>query len=59
MVSTKTYDKQDDFNIETVHYPFLGGDAPRSLPMVYTFQKVLFLQEYVLMLVTSTIETIF
>ena len=30
IVSTKIYDKRDDFNIEIVNFPFLDGDAPRS-----------------------------
>ena len=29
-VSTKLYDKRDDFNFEIVNFPFLGGDVPRS-----------------------------
>ena len=30
IVSSKIYDKQDDFNFEIVKFPFLDGDAPRS-----------------------------
>ena len=30
IVSTKLYDKRDDFNFEIVNFPFLGGDVPRS-----------------------------
>ena len=29
-VSTKIYDKRDDFNFEIVNFPFLDGDVPRS-----------------------------
>ena len=29
IVSSKIYDKQDDFNFEIVNFPFLDGDAPR------------------------------
>ena len=29
-VSTKTYDKRDDFDFEMVNFPFLDGDDPRS-----------------------------
>ena len=36
IVSSKIYDKRDDFNFEIVNFPFLDGDVPRSLPMVYT-----------------------
>ena len=30
IVSSKTYDKQDDFNFEIVNFPFLDEDVPRS-----------------------------
>ena len=30
IVSTKIYDKRDDFNFEIVNFPFLDGDVPRS-----------------------------
>ena len=30
IVSSKIYDKQDDFNFEMVNFPYLGGDVPRS-----------------------------
>ena len=30
IVSTKIYDKRDDFDFEIVDFPFLDGDAPRS-----------------------------
>ena len=30
MVSSKFYDKRDDFNFEIVNFPFLDGDVPRS-----------------------------
>ena len=30
IVSSKIYDKQDDFNFEIVNSPFLDGDVPRS-----------------------------
>ena len=29
-VSSKSYDKRDDFNIEIVNFPFLDGDVPRT-----------------------------
>ena len=29
-VSTKNYDKRDDFNFEIVNFPFFDGDVPRS-----------------------------
>ena len=29
-VSTKIYDKHDDFDFEIVNFPFLDGDVPRS-----------------------------
>ena len=30
IVSSKIYDKRDDFNIEIVNFPFLDGDVPPS-----------------------------
>ena len=30
IVSSKIYDKRDDFNFEIVRFPFLDGDVPRS-----------------------------
>ena len=30
IVSSKNYDKQDDFNFQIVNFPFLDGDVPRS-----------------------------
>ena len=30
IVSSKIYDKRDDFNFEIVNFPFLNGDVPRS-----------------------------
>ena len=30
IVSSKIYDKLDDFNLEIVNYPFFNGNAPRS-----------------------------
>ena len=30
IVSSKLYDKRDDFNFEIVNFPFLDGDVPRS-----------------------------
>ena len=31
IVSTKIYDKRDDFDIEIVNFPFLDGDVPHSI----------------------------
>ena len=28
-VSSKMYDKRDDFDFDIVHFPFLDGDVPR------------------------------
>ena len=30
IVSSKIYDKLDDFNFEIVNFPFIDGDVPRS-----------------------------
>ena len=43
IVSSKIYDKPDDFNFELVNFPFLDGDVPRSpLYGVYISQLIRF-----------------
>ena len=43
IVSSKIYDKRDDFNFEIVNFTFLGGDVPRSPPYgVYISQRIRF-----------------
>ena len=60
LVSSKIYDKRDDFNFEIVKFSFLDGDVPRpSSHGVYIFLSLFVLQECVLMLMTSTTETYF
>ena len=59
IVSSKIYDKPDDFNFEIVNFPFLDGDVPYYLPMVYIFLSLSVLLDCVLMLMTSTTETYF
>ena len=34
IVSTKMYDKRDDFDFEVVNFPFLDGDVPHSTSYV-------------------------
>ena len=42
-VSTKIYDKNDDFNFEIVKFPFLDDDVPRSTSYgVYISQRIRF-----------------
>ena len=54
IVSSKIYDKRDDFNFEIVNFPFLDGDVPRSPSYgVYISQLIQ------LILMTSTTETYF
>ena len=43
IVSTKIYDKLDDFDYEIVNFPFLDGDDPRSISYgVYISQLIRF-----------------
>ena len=43
IVSTKIYDKRDDFDFEIVNFPFLEGDVPRSSSYgVYISQLIRF-----------------
>ena len=42
-VSTKFYDKRDDFDFEIFNFPFLDGDVPRSSSYgVYISQLIRF-----------------
>ena len=42
-VSSKIYDKRDDFDFDIVNFPFLDGDVPRSTTNgVYIFQLIQF-----------------
>ena len=43
IVSTKIYDKRDDFDFEIVNFPFFDGDVPRSTSYgVYISQLIRF-----------------
>ena len=59
IVSTKIYDKRDDFDFEIVTFPFLDGDVPRSTSYgVYISSLYLSsfgLLEHLAMLLTSTL----
>ena len=54
IVSTKIYDKRDDFNFDIVNFPFLDGDVPL---MVYIYLNLFALPEHLRMLLTSIIVT--
>ena len=43
IISTKIYEKRDDFDFDIVHFPFLDGDVPRSESFgVYNSQLIRF-----------------
>ena len=43
IVSTKIYDKPDDFDFKIINFPFIDGDVPRSTSYgVYIFQLIRF-----------------
>ena len=47
IVSTKIYDKLDDFDFEIVNFPFLDDDVPRSTPYgVYISQLIRFARAF-------------
>ena len=47
IVSSKIYDKQDDFNFEIVNFPFLDGDIPHPPSYgVYISQLIRFARVY-------------
>ena len=41
-VSTKIYDKRDDFDFDAVNFPFLDGDVRRTSYGVYISQRIRF-----------------
>ena len=41
IVSTKIYDKRDDFDFEIVNFPFLDGDVPRSTSYAVYISKLI------------------
>ena len=55
-VSSKIYDKRDDFDFDIVNFPFWMVTFLFVLLMVYTFLNLLGLLESAIMLRTSTLE---
>ena len=55
-VSSKIYDKRDDFDFDIVNFPFWMVTFLVVLLMVYTFRNSLSLLESAIMLQTSTLE---
>ena len=58
IVSTKIYDKRDNFKFNIVYFPFLDGDVPqRPSCGVYIYLNLFALPEHLRMLLTSIIVT--
>ena len=55
IVSTKIYDKRDDFDFEIVNFPFLDGDFLALHPMEFISLNSFVLLENPAMLLTSTL----
>ena len=55
IVSTKIYDKRDDFDFDNVNFPFLD-DVPRSTSNEVYISQLIRLLEHLAMLLTSTLE---
>ena len=55
IVSTKIYDKRDDYNFDIVNFPFLDGDVPQRPS--YGVYSLFALLEHLRMLLTSIIVT--
>ena len=53
-ISTKLYDKRDDFDLDIVNFSFLDGDVPRLPHMEYTYLNLLDSPERLQILVTLT-----
>ena len=56
IVSTKIYDKLDDFNFKIFNFQFVDGDGSRSPSYGVCICNLFISQEYVLMSMTSAIE---
>ena len=55
IISTKIYDKHDDFDFEIVNFPFLDDDFPRSTSYGVYISQLFVLLEHRAMLLTSTL----
>ena len=53
-VSSKIYDKRDDFDFDIVNFPFLDGDIPRAIS--YGVYSLFGLLECLVMSLTLTLE---
>ena len=51
IASSKIYDRREDFNLEIVNFPFIGGNIRHSPSCGVYISKFIFLREYVLILV--------
>ena len=51
-VSSKMYDKRDDFDFDIVNFPFLDGDVPRRPSYRVYISQLIRLLEYVVMMMT-------
>ena len=40
-ISSKIYDKRDDFDFDIVNFPFLDGDVPRSTPYGFYISQLI------------------
>ena len=56
MVSTKIYDKRDDFDFDIVNFPFLDGDVPRRTSYrVYISQLIRFARIFQILMTLTTV----
>ena len=53
-VSTKIYDKRDDFDFDIINFPFLDGDVPSVSHMGYIYLNLLDSPELLQILVALT-----
>ena len=53
-VSSSMYDELNDFNFEMISFPFFDRDVPRSPSYGVYISQLIYLREYVLILVAST-----
>ena len=55
IVSTKIYDKRDDFDFDVVNFPFLDRDVPRSTSYGVYISQLIRLLEHLAILLTSAL----
>ena len=54
-VTTKIYDKRDDFNFNIVNFPFLDGDVPRATSYVVFISQLVCFSRACLLIISMNV----